>query len=229
MLIVGITLETTGADLYERNTAAVVRIHVRMDLEDEAGEVILFRIDHTFNSLYRTGRRSDLDKTIQQLFHTEVIQGRAEEYRGDVSFQISIHIELRINTFDQFDIRTKFISQINTDMVFQFGIVDVVKTYLLRYILFARSVKVKFLFIYIIYTFETLSHIDRPAQRAYLDLQFFFYLIQKIERIFTVTVHLVDKHDHRRFTHTADFHQFTCLCFHTFGNIDHDNDTVYGR
>ena len=228
MFIRSVTLETTGTDLYESDTTTMVRVHIGMYLKDKAGEAILFRFNHTFHRLNRTGRRGNLDKAIQQLLHTEVVQGRAEKDRCDIPFQIRIHIELRINAFDQLDVRTQLFCQRIADMVFQLRTVDIVELDLFRHILFARRIEVEFLFIYIIYPFETLSHIDRPAQRAYLYLQFFFYLIQKVERIFAVTVHLVDKHDHRCLAHTADFHQLTGLGFHTFGYVDYNNYTVYG-
>ena len=62
-----------------------------------------------------------------------------------------------------------------------------------------------------------------------MDMQFFFDLVQQVERILTVTVHLIDKHDHGSLTHTADFHQFTGLGFHTFCGIDHDNNAIHSR
>ena len=84
----------------------MVRVHIGMDLEDKTGESLFFRIDHPFHSRYGTGRRSDIDKAIQQLFHPEVIQGRAKEYGSDISFQVGIDIKFRIDAFDQFDIGT---------------------------------------------------------------------------------------------------------------------------
>ena len=207
----------------------MVRIHIGMDLEDEAGESILFRIDHPFHCRYGAGRRSDIDKAIQQLFHPEVIQSGTEEYRCDIPFQICLDIKFGINTFDQFDIGTQLFRLSRLDIIFQFRAVDILKLYVLRHILFARSIEVQLLFIYIIDAAETLSHVDRPAQRAHMDMQFLFDLVQQVERVLTVAVHLVDEHDHRSLAHTADFHQLTGLGFHTFCGIDHDNNAIHCR
>ena len=58
-------------------------------------------------------------------------------------------------------------------------------------------------------------------------MQFLFDFVQQIERILSVAVQLVDEHDHRCLAHSADLHEFTGLCLHTFGNVDDDDDTIY--
>ena len=64
MLVAGITLEASGADLDEGDTATVVRIHIGVYLEDKACEgwfvwryFTLFRLDGT-------GGRSYFDEAI---------------------------------------------------------------------------------------------------------------------------------------------------------------------
>ena len=84
------------------------------------------------------------------------------------------------------------------------------------------------MFIKVIHTFETGTAFNRPRQRTYIDNEFLLQFIQQIKRIFRLTVHLVDKYDYRGITHTAYFHQLTCLRFHTFRTIHHNNDTIYG-
>ncbi|OAV74656.1 hypothetical protein Barb7_01806 [Bacteroidales bacterium Barb7] len=127
------------------------------------------------------------------------------------------------------NVRTQFFGQGVADVIFQFGIVDVFELHALRHVLLAGSVEVKFFLIYIIDTLEALPHVNRPAQGAHLDMQFLFHLIQEVERVFPVTIHLVDKHDDGRFPHTANFHQFAGLRFHPFGGINDDDDTVHRR
>ena len=60
-------------------------------------------------------------------------------------------------------------------------------------------------------------------------MQLLLDLVQQVERILTVTVHLIDEHDHRGLTHTADLHQLTGLRLHTLGNVDHDDDAIHRR
>ena len=80
----------------------------------------------------------------------------------------------------------------------------------------------------VVHTFETLSAVDRPTERTHLDAEFGFYLVEQIERVFALAVHLVDKHHDRRLAHTADLHESARLRLHTFGGIDHDDNRVNG-
>ena len=59
-------------------------------------------------------------------------------------------------------------------------------------------------------------------------LKFLLQLVEQVEGVATLTVHLVDKDDNRRVAHAAHLHQLACLGLHTFGRVDHDNGRVYG-
>ena len=110
-------------------------------------------------------------------------------------------------------------------MLLQFLRIDIHLIFLSHHLL-GRLEKIEFLLIDIINTLETLSHIDRPGQWAHTDLQLVFKLIQQIERILTLTVHLIDEYDDRRIPHAANLHQFQGLSLYTFGSIHHDDNTV---
>jgi predicted transcriptional regulator len=71
-----------GADAQEGDTVAVRRVHVRLDLEHEAGELVLFRVHHAAAGLARTRRRRVLDEGVEQLLDAEVVDRGAEEHRG---------------------------------------------------------------------------------------------------------------------------------------------------
>ncbi len=113
-------------------------------------------------------------------------------------------------------------------MRIQFGTVDV-HFYFLRDTLFVGREQVELLLIYIIYTLELHSLIDRPAQRTHLYLQFLLQFVEQVERVAAFTVHLVDEYDYRCLPHAAHRHQFSRLCLHTLGTVHHDNGRVYSR
>lgn len=71
--------ENAGADAQEGDLVAVVRIHVRLDLENKAGEFGVVRRDDEFARLAGAGRRSVLQKEVEQELDTEIIEGAAEE------------------------------------------------------------------------------------------------------------------------------------------------------
>ena len=74
VLVARITLEATGADLDEGDTATVVGIHVRMDLEDKASEGGFVGRYFTFLCLDGTGRWGDLYEAVEELLHPEVVE-----------------------------------------------------------------------------------------------------------------------------------------------------------
>ena len=87
----------------------------------------------------------------------------------------------------------------------------------------------KTLVIQIVYPFEILTHIDGPAQRPQLDIEFFLDLFQQIKWLFSVPVHLVDEHDHGGVTHATNFHKLTRLLLYSLHTIHYKNYRVYRR
>ena len=75
-------LEAARADAHERDAVAVLRIHVRLDLEHEAGERRLGRLDDARASPSRgCGGGASSTQRLQDLLHAEVVDRRAEEHR----------------------------------------------------------------------------------------------------------------------------------------------------
>ena len=216
----------TGANLTECHTRTMVRIDIGSYLKDEAGEFRFVRFHFTLFCLYRTRAGSYLYKTVQQLLHTEVVQRRSKEYRCTVSCQIGFRIKFRINTLNQFQIATQFVCQRLTNLLIQFFRMNI-DCHFLCYHLFGWLIQVQFLFVDIVYSFETCSLLYRPRQGTNLNHQFFFELIEQIERVFSFTVHFVDEDNYRSLSHTAHLHQFTRLCFHTLRTVYNDDNTVY--
>ena len=77
-----VLLVLTGADPHEGHTVSVVGIHVSLDLEYEAGEhlVCRFYCRDLVRYVMRLGHGSDLKEVLKECLHTEVSDGRSEEY-----------------------------------------------------------------------------------------------------------------------------------------------------
>ena len=204
----------------------MIRVDVSCYLENKTGKFRFFGNHLTFFSMYRTGSGSNLNKAIEQFLHTKVIQCRTEEYRCAISCQIRLDIKFGINAFNQFQITTQFVCQRLSNLLIQF-LRMYIDFHLFRHHLFRRLIQVQFLLIYIVYSLETCSLLNRPGQRTYLNHQFFLQFIQQVERIFTFTVHLINENNYRSLSHAAHFHQFPCLGFHTFRTVDHDDNAIY--
>ena len=226
MQVWSITCKFTWANLTECDTRTMIRVDIRRNLKDKSGEFRLFRFHFTFFRLYRTRAWSYLYKAIQQLLHTKVIQSWTKEYRCQFALQIFFFIKFRINSIYQFQLTTQLISQLRTDLLIQFFGIDIY-LHLFRHHLLGRLEKIQIVFVDVINSLKAHTTFDRPGQRTYMNGKLFLQLIQQIERIFGLTVHLIDEYNDRRITHTAHFHQLTRLCFHTFGTIYNDDNAIY--
>lgn len=75
----------------------------------------------------------------------------------------------------------------------------------------------------VIHALKLGTDIDRPRERAHADLQLLLQLVEQVERVAALAVHLVDEDDNRSVAHTTHFHELTCLCLHTFCSVDNDD------
>ena len=78
------------------------RIHIGLNLKYEAAEFFFLRRDLTTGGIPRAGRRRILGHGIEQIRNTEIIHGRTEEYRGHISGEIGIKVEMMTRAFYQF-------------------------------------------------------------------------------------------------------------------------------
>ncbi len=100
LLVRCIALETAGAYLHESDAAAVVRVHIGVNLEHEAAEFLLLGIDGSLLGRHGAGRRRNLYEAVEQLLDAECIQSRAEEHGSETSMQVLLHLKLGIYATD---------------------------------------------------------------------------------------------------------------------------------
>ncbi len=84
-------------------------------------------------------------------------------------------------------------------------------------------------FIKIVNSFKALSHSYGPAQRHNVETEFFFDLIQYVDRIFSFPIQFVHKDNNGHLAHLAHAHEILRLLFHPFSHIDYHDSTVYRR
>lgn len=75
MLVGGVALEFSAAYFAERDTRSVVGVDIGRDFEDESCEFFFFGRNGAFFSLSGAWAGSDAHETVEQFFHTEVVQG----------------------------------------------------------------------------------------------------------------------------------------------------------
>ena len=100
------------AHAQEGDAVAVLRVHVRLDLEYETGKFFFAGFDLAHFGLTRQRTRRDVDEVIEQLLHAEVIDGRTEKYRRQFASEEGLLIEFMARAFDQFDLITQLLCSI---------------------------------------------------------------------------------------------------------------------
>jgi hypothetical protein len=76
---------------------------------------------------------------------------------------------------------------------------------------------------------EGLALAHGPGHGAAGHAQFALHLVEDVQRVAHLAVHLVDEGDDGRVALAADLDQAACLRFHAVGGVDHHQGRVHGR
>ena len=104
-----VALELARAYLTEGYAGTVVRVDVGGNLEDEASELCLVGAHHALLCLGRTWRWGYLYEAVEELLHTEVVEGRTEEYRCHLGSAVCLDVKLWIYAADEFEVVTQLL------------------------------------------------------------------------------------------------------------------------
>ena len=186
-------LVAAGADAQKGDAVAVRRVHVRLDLEHEAGELGLARVDTALFRRPRARRRRVLGECIEQFLDAEVVDGRAKKHRGLLAAQVGVDVEFVAGTAHQFDLVAQLLRLVAEHLV-EARVVQAMD-------LLAdgdasavvRVVQVHSLVAQVEHALEALAHADRPGDRGALDLQHLLDLVEQFDRLAALAVELVDK------------------------------------
>src|SRR5437868_5631226 len=84
-----------GTEAQERHAVAMVRVHIGLDFEDEAGDLVFRGLDLPRLRLLRPRRRRKATQRLKQAPHAEILQRRPEEDRRHMPTAIDRKIERR--------------------------------------------------------------------------------------------------------------------------------------
>ena len=96
------TLELARADAHKGDAVAMVLVHVRLNLEDEAGEVLPRGLHGLAGERVgvRTGAGSQAQEVLEEGLHAEVGECRAEEHGRELAGEHRIEIELGVGAVE---------------------------------------------------------------------------------------------------------------------------------
>ncbi len=203
----------------------MVGVDIGRNLEDEAGKLRLLGLHHALLGLGRLRAGSNLDEAVQQFLHAEVVQRRAEEDGSHLGRAVRIDLKVGIDAADQLQVFAQLGGILLAYSLVQLLAVNVY-FHLLRHALLVGREEVELLLVDIIDALELGTLVDGPRQGADLDFQFLLQLVQQVERVAALAVHLVDEDDDGSIPHAAHRHQFAGLRLHTLGSVHHDDGRV---
>src|SRR6476619_2643602 len=82
-----VALEFSRADADEGNAVTMPRVHVRLDLEHEAGEPGRLRIDDFSVRLTRARLGGVREETVEEHLHAEIVDRAAEKDRRELAVE----------------------------------------------------------------------------------------------------------------------------------------------
>ncbi len=228
--VVRVALESAGADAQEGDPVAVARVHIGVNLEDEAGELVF--VGQYLALLRWAGARlgGDLHEAVQQLLHAKVVDGGAEKDRADGLAQVFFTLEFGVYFVDHLHLFAQFVGGVFADELVQFRVFEVIEFdgFFGAALFVVGPEEDEALLKYVVNALETFAHADGPAQGRAGELEFLLYLIQQVETFLTRPVHFIDEDDDGGLAHAADFDEFFGLFLHPFRDVDHDDHGVYG-
>ncbi len=224
-----VALKAPRADAHERDAVAVLRVHVRLDLEDKAGERPVVRGHQAVAGAVRTGRRGTLQERVEQQLDAEVVHRAAEENRGQLAPE---HRFGRILAARELE---------HLQLLHGARVVGGVELFAHQRILQAGDrhrgavrprlgplEKVQRFGPPVVDALEAEPGAERPVDRVRADAEHAFEFIDQRERVARRAVHLIHECKDRHAPAAADFEELARLALDPLPRVDHHHHGVHG-
>ena len=223
-----VRVEMAGDDAHERHAVAVLRIHVRLNLEHETGELDTVRL-HLPGAGFASARwRSQLEELPQKRLNPKVGKGRTEEYRrkGPVDHPIVV---IRVaGRIEQFNVGHQTIKRPFPHGVHQGHIVDADNGVIgaCRTAITTALEEVHFPLQAVVHAHENVIVEHGPGGSETINAKIRLHVLNQLERIFPVTVALIHERENGRPTTFAHLEQLPCALFHPASVVEQHNRAV---
>ena len=202
----------------------MVRVHVRLDLEDEAGHFGFVRLDRAARRGLRSGAGREFGHRVDQVPDAEILKRAAEQHWGHVALEEGLLVE--------------GLQALDREMEFVDGLPSLVlgqKTGDLRVIgtgdgdrIFVLAEARQPLQADVVGAGERAPAANRPRKRRRIERQCLLDLVEEVERIARLAVHLVDEGDGGNVAQAADLEEFARARLDALGGVDHHHRRVDG-
>ena len=228
VVVIYVALEAAGADFDEGYAGAVVGVHVGVYLEHEAGEGLFPGVDYALHGLDGPRLGGYLHEAVEEFLDAEGVEGRAEEDGCELAAQVCLLVEVGVDAFDELEVLAELGGIFLADAFVDLGGVDVGDLHAFGDGLLVGCEEVEAVLVDVIYSFEACAHVDGPGEGADGDVEFGLELVEDVEGVAALAVHLVDEDDDRGVAHAADLHKAPCLGLHALGGVDDDDYRIDG-
>ena len=206
------------------------RVHVGLDLEDEAGELLVRGLDGP-HLLRHPGRRGlgVAQKAVQKRLHAKVVGGRAEEHGRQLAGEDLIQVEFVPRHVQQLNVLHQLVVIGLADLRRAAGIVDGHHLHVdLPLAVVAAGVQLDQPRVPVVQALEVAVDADGPVHRAGADAQHLLDVLHQLEGVPAGAVHLVDEREYRDAAQAAHPEQLDGLLLHALGVVDQHHRAVRG-
>ena len=228
MVILFFTLEFAGADAHKGQPVPVGLVHVGLDLEHEGGEIRAEHVDHPGIRGAGQGGGGHAQEFLQKRLHAEVGQGAAEEHGRQGARPDLVHVEVpsraqQLHVVDE-GLRAGFAQ------IFRHGGVVEIDLHAVGAVP-ARGAgeEQQPVLLPVVYAPEFLAGADGPVHGVGLDAQLLLQLVQQVEGVLGLPVHLVDEGEDGDVPHGADLEELPRLGLHALAAVDDHDRRVRGH
>ena len=221
-------LKLAGADAQKRNAVAVILVHVGLDFEHKAAELLAAGIHHIAGGGILAGqwRRGQAQELFQERFHAKVGQRGAKEYGAQLAVLHSVQVKLFGGAIQQLNVVSQLLvvgradqfvhfggAQLGGDLVHHLHAVGAAIAFKSQH-LAGAAVK---------HALELFAAADGPVHRVGFDAQDRFNVFHQFKRVAGFAVHLVDEGENGDMAQGADLEQLDGLGLNALGGVD-DHD-----
>ena len=225
-------LEFARANAHERDAVAVVFVHVRLDFEHEAAEIVALRVDLFAGERVGVRQRAwrQAQEFLQKGLDAEVRERRTEEHRRKLSAAHSGVVELVARTVEQLDVIHQVLVVRLADELAQLGRTELSFDFgnLLRGVRVAVALERDHAArLAVEHAAEVLAATDGPVHGIRANAEHRLDFLHEIKRVARLAVKLVHERENRDVAQRADFEKLFGLRLDALGGVD-DHDGGVG-
>ena len=206
----------------EGDAVAVVGVHVGLDLEHEGGHGAFMRVDRALVGHLRARRRREAGERVEQVLDAEILQGRAEKHRRQMALAERVEIEAPAGVLHQRQFLGDRLGVEHGIFRGQRGQIERLR----RGGLAVLAQQPHLAGGEIVGAGEVAAAPDRPGHRRGVERQRLLDLVEQLERVAALAVHLVDEGDDRDVAQPADLEQLAGARLDALGGVDHHHGAV---